>query len=281
MSNLLGQKTNNTKTYLWMSDIHLNFLQDDHIQRWAAYAARSDPNVSGVFITGDISEAPHLGRHLLLLQQSLDRLPIWYVHGNHDYWRSSVSDVHDSARRLKQLNSKITWLGDSPVVQLNEKVGLVGHDGWYDAMAGDWKHSHFRMRDWDLIADFQPEMFNTAGIVSISRKLAGQAIVYLENKISEACVSNDTIVIMTHFPPFEDAAKYRGRKSDSYALPWYTCASLGTMILEKSQQHPDKKFIVLCGHTHEKCIYNVANNLIVYVQGAAYGNPGFMTLHLG
>lgn len=265
-----------------MSDIHLNFLDDKKIEKWASYVGRAVPDAQGILITGDISEAPQLSQHLKALYQFSGKLPIWFVLGNHDVWKSGVATVQDEMKLLHQANPNITWLGDADVIQIADKAALVGGDGWYDAMLGDWQNSHFRMRDWDLIFDFMPVMHSKAGVVAVARKFAYASVVYLEKRISEAvALGNETVVILTHVPPFEEASQHRGRVCDRFTQPWYTSKAMGEMILQKAAENPDKKFVVFCGHTHSKCHVQPAHNVAVFVMGADYGNPSFTTIQLG
>jgi hypothetical protein len=81
------------------------------------------------------------------------------------------------------------------------------------------------------------------------------------------------VVILTHVPPFPQAAKYEGMPTGAEFLPHFCNAALGEALLQLARAHPDKSFTVLAGHTHSKCEYRAAPNLWVKVAGARYGEP--------
>ena len=48
---------------------------------------------------------------------------------------------------------------------------------------------------------------------------------------------------------------------------------MGEALLRISRAFPRKQFLVLCGHTHERCEYRADENLLVRVAKAQYGDP--------
>ena len=75
---------------IWLTDIHLNFLELD--EREAFYAQIVEAKADGVLLTGDIAEAPSIA---YILQEMADAIqkPIYFVLGNHDYYRGSIASV--------------------------------------------------------------------------------------------------------------------------------------------------------------------------------------------
>ena len=282
---MTGEEVNRgeASTFFRMSDIHVNFLNDYHLGRWAQYVGKKaiEYGVQSVIISGDISEAPTLVQHLKQLRKGFG-VPIYYVPGNHDYWRTDFDSLKSVMSELNESGLGITWLGDSKPIALNSKTALIGHECWYDAMAGDWTTSNMEMRDWELIHDFIPVRSNRAGIVSICRKHAGMGIVYLDKQLDAAlALGYENIIVATHFPPFTEAARYHGAPNPHHSLPWYTCTSLGGLLVEKAQENRDRHFLVLAGHTHDECRVNIEPNLSVHVKGATYGNPSFELMRVG
>src|SRR5688572_18705748 len=79
-----------------------------------------------LFVTGDIGEADSVARYVTDLSAIA---PIYYVLGNHDYYRSSIAAVRD------QLPPG--WLPAHTPFKLTERTALLGIDGWGDARCGD------------------------------------------------------------------------------------------------------------------------------------------------
>ena len=77
-------------------------------------------------VTGDIGESDSVGRFV----DELGRIaPIYYVLGNHDYYRSSIDEVRATLPG--------GWLPGLAPVQLTDRTVLLGIDGWGDARCGD------------------------------------------------------------------------------------------------------------------------------------------------
>ena len=79
----------------WTSDLHLVFLRPSAtgaggLLSWLEGLAREP--FDALAISGDISEAPSLREHLGLLE-SYVRRPIYFVLGNHDFYRGSFEQV--------------------------------------------------------------------------------------------------------------------------------------------------------------------------------------------
>lgn len=91
----------------WLTDIHLNFISDEGVDALCAAVAESEPDA--VLIGGDISEAEPLAEHLTAIAGRLTR-PIYFVLGNHDYYRSSIAAVRDQVARLCERVEHLHWL---------------------------------------------------------------------------------------------------------------------------------------------------------------------------
>ena len=56
-------------------------------------------------------------------------------------------------------------------------------------------------------------------------------------------------------------------------LPHFTNVAMGESLRKIARAWPRKKFLVICGHTHERFSWQAEENLIVKVAGARYGDP--------
>src|SRR4051812_44396530 len=124
--------------FLWLTDIHLNFLPPAQVDAFLdALAAQA---AAGVLLSGDIGEAPDVTRYLMDFDQRLRR-PVYFVLGNHDFYRGSIAGVRHRIEQLCASHPRLHWLPRAGVVALTERTGLVGHDGWGDGRLGDYENS--------------------------------------------------------------------------------------------------------------------------------------------
>lgn len=258
--------------YAWATDTHLDFLRDDArriIEFGEQLVARSP---TGVLLTGDISVARQLVFHLSALERVVQR-PIYFVLGNHDYFGSGTEEVRKQMRELSNVSPFLRYMPCVPYLALSPSTAVVGHDGWYDALYGDWQGSGFTMTDWSAIHDFKQVNGNKATIVSLARKLAHEGVKHVHDGIKKAVRYHKNVVVLTHFPPFKESHVYEGRVGDDHAQPWFTSKMMGDMLLDASRVFPQHNFTVLCGHTHGKWDGQVASNLSVHVGAAEYNQP--------
>lgn len=194
---------------------------------------------------------------------------VYFVLGNHDYYRGSIRIVRDAAARQPRYG---TWLPAAGPVQLTERVVLVGVDGWGDARCGDPVGSKVLLSDWKLIEDFRRGDRNE----TLQRLGANEARALRETLARTP--ASEQLVVLTHVPPFPEACWHDGAISDASWLPWFTCVAVGEVLREHAAAHPTTRVTVLCGHTHGAGAYEAAPNLTVHTGGWApgiegYGNP--------
>src|SRR3990167_506120 len=150
-------------TYAWATDIHLDTLGNDPvaITDFGKFLVKDAPH--GVFLTGDLSNAKNLVYHLSILEQACER-PIYFVLGNHDFYGASIEAVRKTMRELTNMSQYLKYLPTTQYVALSPTTALIGHDGWYDGLYGDYKSSRFVMNDWIDIKEF-------ADINSVTREV--------------------------------------------------------------------------------------------------------------
>src|SRR5690242_9724006 len=140
--------------YAWLTDIHLNFIDD--VARQKFYQEIVNTKCDGVLISGDIAEAPCLVDILNEMARYIDK-PIYFVLGNHDYYRGQIQEVHDAITKLTQNNDNIFWLPASGMKKLDNNTLLIGQDGWADGRLGDYQNSRVVLNDSRMIADLFQE----------------------------------------------------------------------------------------------------------------------------
>ena len=268
--------------YTWATDVHLDFIDDDaRLIAFAESLIRDNPD--GIIFSGDISVSNRLTYHLSVIERVVQR-PIYFVLGNHDYYGDSIEKIRENMKELSNMSQYLRYLPLTPYTMLSSNTAVVGHDGWYDALNGDWQKSTFTMNDWGLIREFAQaasvvpyariDGAQKATIVALARKLAHAGVMHVHDSIKAAARHFKNIVVVTHYPPFAESHVYNGRIGDAHAQPWFTSRMMGEMLLDASKAFPKCHFTVFAGHTHGQYDGKMASNLDVHVGGAEYGRPG-------
>ena len=148
---------------------------------------------------------------------------------------------------------------------------MIGHDGWGDARLGNVDGSGVQLNDFRLIAELAG--LPREGLLRNLQALGDEAATHFGVVLPEALSIADHIVVVTHVPPFAEAAWHDGRQSEADWLPFFACKAAGDVLQEMMQKHPDKRMTVLCGHTHGGGTAQILPNLVVHTGPARYGHP--------
>lgn len=153
-------------------------------------------------------------------------------------------------------------------VQLADSVALVGEEGWFDASLGKPELLRYTF-EWFLVRDFL-RMNGMNDRIEAWRTMARAAATSIEKKLNSAVEDNHTVYVMTHFPPWKEATCAVGTWLQNYSLPYDTNVVMGAAIERVAANYPDKRIIVLAGHTHIPCRIQVKHNLECIVARATY-----------
>jgi predicted phosphohydrolase len=252
----------------WLTDIHLNFLRPLALQ--AFYARVKDEQPQVLLVTGDIGEADSVARFVADLAAIA---PIYFVLGNHDYYRSSIATVRGGMERL---DDTATWLPAHDPLRISTRTIMLGIDGWGDARCGDLE-STIELSDWKLIDDFRKCRGDRPARIEILKRLGANEARALRDRLA-AVPASEQLLVLTHVPPFPEACVYGGEPSTPPWLPWFTCIATGEVLREYAAAHPDQHVLVLCGHSHGAGVFQPLPNLEVRTGGwpagaQDYGNP--------
>ena len=222
-------------------------------------------NPDVLFVTGDIGESDSVAR---FVDELAAIAPIYYVLGNHDYYRSSI---HEVRRKLPP-----GWLPALEPAPLTERTVLLGVDGWADARCGDLQ-SNVQLSDWQLIEEFAPVRYDRNARIELLREL-GTTEAFVLGELLARAPASEHLVVLTHVPPFPEACIYNGAQSEPAWLPWFTCIATGEVLAEYARAHPQQRITVLCGHSHGAGVCHPEPNLEVRTGGwppgiEGYGNP--------
>jgi 3',5'-cyclic-AMP phosphodiesterase len=252
----------------WLTDLHLDFVDLDCVDGLCRRIR--DGGADAVLISGDIAEAPGVEAYLELLGRQIDR-PIYFVLGNHDFYRGGIAQVRACIAALCARSSGIHWLNRENVIELTPETGLIGHDGWADGRFGDFAGSDVLLNDFFLIEEL-------AGLEPDARlerlqALADEAADHFRSALPEALGRFRRVIALTHVPPFRKACWHQGQISGDAWLPHFACKVVGDALVEVMSAHPDRELLVLCGHTHSSGEARILPNLRVCTGAAEYGRP--------
>ena len=92
---------------LVMSDLHVEF----HSDAGASFVESLDPSgVDVVVLAGDIAVSTEIPAALGLLCRHFRPAQVLYVHGNHEFYASSVSGVQELTREVARRHRNLRWL---------------------------------------------------------------------------------------------------------------------------------------------------------------------------
>jgi 3',5'-cyclic-AMP phosphodiesterase len=256
------------KKVCWTTDIHLNFVERDRIESFCQSIIEQKPDL--VLIGGDIAEAPNVLLHLRILEDLLG-CPMFFVLGNHDFYRGSIQGVHRDIKILVKHTANLHWLPDAGVVPLTGRTCLIGHGGWADGRLGDYDRSEVMLNDYVLIKELAALEFQER--FRRLNRLGDDAAAYFDQVLPRALQKFPHVIVLTHVPPFKEACWHEGHISDDNYLPHFACRAIGEIFTEMMRLHPECEMTVLCGHTHSPGEVHILPNLHVKTGGATYGNP--------
>ena len=251
----------------WLSDIHLNFLTEADVVGFFNHLATTE--VEGWLLSGDIGEAPNVAHYLQLAARYLRR-PVYFVLGNHDYYRGSMAGVNARMEALSG-SAGLIWLTASDPVELAAGFSLVGEDGWGDGRLGNPSGSPVLLNDFRFIEELTG--LSRAERVAAVNQLGAAGAARLAPKLEKAAAASRRVCVVTHVPPFAGSAWHEGQPSGPDWLPWFACEATGQAILDCAGRHAGVEFVVLCGHTHGVGVYQAASNVVVHTAAAEYGYP--------
>jgi 3',5'-cyclic-AMP phosphodiesterase len=257
------------KRIAWLTDIHLNFLLAHEVDQYLQSVAAERPDA--VLISGDIAESHNVCDYLKRINDAIIA-PIYFVLGNHDYYHGSIAETRAQVIALCATHPRLRYLTALDEVEpLTKHVGLIGHDGWADGRAGDYARSLVIMQDSRLIAELTS--LGKLERWEVLKSLGDEAAAHIWRLLPRALARFEDVLLLTHVPPLREACWHEGQLSDDQWAPHFTCQAMGTAILDVMAAHPDKRLIVLCGHTHGQGETQPLANVQILTAGAEYGQP--------
>ncbi len=256
----------------WLTDIHLNFLNIESRKKF--YEEILATNCNALLISGDIAEAPCLVDLLNEMVMQIKK-PIYFVVGNHDYYRGIIGDVRNALTALSASHAHLFWLPTTGIQLLPNDTLVLGQDGWADGRLGDYQNSQISLNDSRMIIDlFQEKILGKHQLLQKMQELADLDSNALQNNLIQAVKQHPKkIIVLTHVPPFKEACLHNGKISDDNWLPYFSSKAMGDVLTPFACNNPSIDFLVLCGHTHSDACYQPLANLTVKTGQAEYYQP--------
>jgi len=254
---------------LWATDTHFDFVKGKRPSFMFGQLIRDEnPDATGLIVTGDITTGSAAGISIENLAKGFER-PVYFVLGNHDYYERSWEVVDKVTAQTVEEVDNLHWL-DQGFHMIADGVALCGGGGWYDAYYGN-SMTEIELMDFVVIRELA---HNPRGLIlEKCRARAQMQANIMAGQIREAIKVADTIVVATHVSPYQESSWHEGEPSNRDWVPWFSSASTGMMLQELAKQNKDKKFVVLCGHSHSPGIYQHRDNIVVYTGKAVYRFP--------
>lgn len=274
----------------WLTDLHLNFVTAEHVVQFAEKLRAVHPDM--LLIGGDLGEADSWEAYLLELDALL-KLPVYFVLGNHDYYGGSLREVRERARVLTTEYERLNWLPARRWISLDANTALVGHGGWGDARARNFRESRVILNDYFLINELrmaaglpegiktwwgEPGFINNEGLQNRLMDLGDEAARHFRTVIPQALAEHRHVLVLMHVPPFRGACWHAGKISDDDWAPHFCCIAAGEVLKAIMKEHPKHRMTVLCGHTHGEGVAEILPNLVVRTGGAKYGEPAIQSI---
>ncbi len=257
----------------WLTDIHLNFVGTAARR---ALMEKVERVCDAVVISGDIAESHDVEGYLTEMEEIVQK-PIYFVLGNHDFYRGSVAETRERVGWLAERSDRLVYLTREGVVEVTPNTALVGHDGWADGRLGNFERSEIVLNDFLLVDElarhYHLGLLDKRGLRRALEDLAETAAGHFARVLPEAASRYGEVIAVIHAPPFREAAWHEGQTSDDDWLPHMSCKVVGDVMLDVMRSHPNCSLLVLCGHTHGRGEVSVLENLRVLTGGAEYGRP--------
>lgn len=254
------------KRYIWLTDTHFDFINRNKLFEF--FALLRQLKCDGIFISGDISTGKYLSEHISLLLKSTE-IPIYYTIGNHDIYKTNFASIYKQMNNLMEEDERLHYLTSLNCIELNKNVGLIGHDGWYDAR---WRAPLTNIvfyADFSQIEDFK-KLKNNNERIELVRKLSDEAASSISTKLTLALSKYDTVYMITHFPPWPDDSN---NLSSKFWMPYNSSKIMSETIENIMQHHQNKNLIILSGHTHHRRNIKITDNIELRVGASTLTKP--------
>jgi predicted MPP superfamily phosphohydrolase len=258
----------------WLTDLHFDRTSPQNQRRFLHRLAASESGI--VVISGDISSALHLNRHLLQLAAACAPRPVYFTLGNHDFYGGGLDEVEQRMAQLCRSQTNLHHLDGQKIVTISRSTCLVGFRGWADARAGYGARTVIDSRDRTQIRDFHGLSSNES--LRKMRELGADSARMIRRTLPLALSRFRHVVVLSHVPPFPESVIYDGKPCAPTHLPHFCNLSAGLAIRAITSAYPQRRVTVLSGHSHSSSVTQILPNLTAIVGHARPGKPDLLDI---
>ena len=219
--------------YVIVSDLHFEFHADG-----GAALTSSLPGTEGIIVAGDLSSASGLKDALLLLLNKYKE--VVFVCGNHEFYGSSVKDLHESLYRLQNEVEKTPNIGNLHILNNTtttiEGQRFIGTTLWFPELEGI-RTKHNFLSDFYQIKNASDDLYreNKTAVAFLSRE-----------------IRSDDVVITHHLPSYSSV-------HPQWAASPYNCFFVCDLTEFIEDRQPK---VWIHGHTHSSMDYKIGNTRV-------------------
>jgi predicted phosphodiesterase len=138
---------------LVMSDLHVEFRAD----AGASFIESLDPtDIDVVALAGDIAVSREIPAALGLLCRHFRHAQVLFVHGNHEFYASNVSEVQELTRQVARRHRNLRWL-ETRTVKIQGRR-FLGATLWFSRDEDSALNREY-LNDFFQIQDFEPWVY--------------------------------------------------------------------------------------------------------------------------
>jgi predicted phosphohydrolase len=254
------------KKIVWTTDPHLSETPSARCEAYFRSIEKENPDY--VLVGGDIGTAIDIIKHLKRFSQI--NAKILFVTGNHDYWGSSIEYVNKKINCLIERTDNLFFLNQEKPIGITNTCCVIGNGCWADGRSGDWELHKIKIKDYEQITGLA--LYNKNYHLRVIQKIAQKATEHILQNLKLAFKKYDHVYLLTHVPPWREAAVNNGKVSDDHWAPHMVCTVAGEAI-EEFMKTCKGKLTVLCGHSHGENELDISDNIHVSTGGAIYYEP--------
>jgi Icc-related predicted phosphoesterase len=243
----------------WTTDTHFELASKKQFDKFI----ESTENCDMLIITGDIAQATSWQHYLFKLAKKIHPIPIYFILGNHDIYHSELN-IETNKLSYITIDNLLPLTILDPIL-LSDNIALIGHQNWWDGGYSLNKTNFidrtFMFQDYSLIDDLSKFSTQEEKFAEL-KKMSENATTIIIEKLNNAFNTVDNVILAVHVPPYEQNCTHFGIPMTSNFLSHFSSKILGDALYYYMRNIPNKKLIVLSGHTHEKTTYTPLHNLI-------------------
>ena len=246
------------KNIAWATDTHFEIASDKQFKKFI----ESCEDCDALIITGDIAQATSWQHYLYKVAKKLNPIPVFFILGNHDIYYSDLLTEHDKLNHINVDN--LYPLTTLPPYIIGDDIAIIGHQNWWD---GGYSGAQtnvidrtFMFQDYMLIDNLKHFVNQEQRFICL-RGMSEAATDIIMDKLKAAHDKVDNVILAVHVPPYPENCTHFGLPMTNNFLSHFSSRTLGDALFFYMRNNPNKKLLVLSGHTHEETVFQPLPNL--------------------